>query len=96
MASGNPDNENELDDPEVDVSGMIAEVGGESGATVQALTLRTRGQLLPDLHDRMNPANSRKVRYCNNCLVHQMVRLIMCPRLTLIVPLLVRRHAPTV
>ena len=44
MASGNPDNETELDDPKVDVSGMIAEVGGESGATVQAPTLRTHGQ----------------------------------------------------
>ena len=44
MASGNPDNENELGDLEVDVSGMVAEVGAESVATVQAPTLRTRGQ----------------------------------------------------
>ena len=44
MASGNPDNENELDDPEVDVSGMVAEVSAESVATVQEPTRRTRGQ----------------------------------------------------
>ena len=40
----NPDNENELDDPEVDVSGMVAEVGAKSVATMQAPTLRARGQ----------------------------------------------------
>ena len=45
MASGNPDNETEVDDPQVDVSGMIAQVGAESVATVQAPTLRTRGHL---------------------------------------------------
>ena len=45
MASLNPENENEIDDAEVDVSGMIAEVGAESVATMQAPTLRTRGQL---------------------------------------------------
>ena len=44
MASGNPDTENELDNPEVGVSGMVAEVGVESVATVQAPTLRTHSQ----------------------------------------------------
>ena len=43
MASVGPANENE--DPEVDVSAMVAEVGAESVARVQAPTLRTRGQL---------------------------------------------------
>ena len=45
MASGNPDNETELDDSDVDVSGMMAEIGAESVATLQAPTLRTCGQL---------------------------------------------------
>ena len=45
MASVNPDNQTELEDPEVDVSTMIAEVGAESVATLQAPTLRTRGQI---------------------------------------------------
>lgn len=31
-------------DPEVDVNAMVAEVGAESVATVQAPTLRTRAQ----------------------------------------------------
>ena len=43
MASVGPENENE--NPEVDVNAMVAEVGAESVATVQAPTLRTRGQL---------------------------------------------------
>ena len=43
MASVGPENENE--DPEVDVSVVVAEVGAESVATVQAPHLRTRGQL---------------------------------------------------
>ena len=43
IASVGPENEKE--DPEVDVSAMVAEVGAESLATVQAPTLRTRGQL---------------------------------------------------
>ena len=43
MASVDPENENE--DPKVDVSALVAEVGAESVATVQAPTLRTRGQL---------------------------------------------------
>ena len=43
MASVGPANEHE--DPEVDVSAMIAEVYAESVATVKARTLRTRGQL---------------------------------------------------
>ena len=41
----NPDDVTDLDDPEVDVSGMIAVVGAESVATEQAPTLRTRGEL---------------------------------------------------
>ena len=45
MASVNPDNENEIDDPEADVNGMISKVGAESVVKVQAPTLRTRGQL---------------------------------------------------
>ena len=45
MTPANPDNDAELGDPEVDVSAMVAEVGDESVATVQAPTLRTRGQL---------------------------------------------------
>ena len=36
--------ENDHDDPNVDVNAMIAEVGAESVATVQALNLRTRAQ----------------------------------------------------
>ena len=43
MASAGPINEN--DDPEINVSAMVAEVGAESVATVQAPTLRTRAQL---------------------------------------------------
>ena len=42
MVSVGPENDN--DDPEVDVNAMIAEVGAESVATVQAPTLRTRAQ----------------------------------------------------
>ena len=37
--------ENEYDDPEVDVNAMVAEVGAESVATVQAPNLRTRAQM---------------------------------------------------
>ena len=37
--------ENYHEEPEVDVSAMVAEVGATSVATVQAPTLRTRGQL---------------------------------------------------
>ena len=37
--SGNPDDVTDLDHPEVDVSGMIAKVGAESDAIVQAPTL---------------------------------------------------------
>ena len=54
MASLNPENENEIGDPEVDVSGMIAKVGAESDATVQAPTLRTRGQLRAGRLERRN------------------------------------------
>ena len=36
--------ENDHDDPEVDVNAIIAEVGAESVATVQAPNLRTRAQ----------------------------------------------------
>ena len=42
MVSVGPENEN--DDPEVNVNAMVAEVGAESVATVQAPTLRTRAQ----------------------------------------------------
>ena len=52
--SGNPDEMTDLDDPEVDVSGMIAEVGAESVATVQAPTLRTCGQLRAARLERRN------------------------------------------
>ena len=41
MVSVEPENDH---DPEVDVNAMIAEVGAESVATVQAPTLRTRAQ----------------------------------------------------
>ena len=41
----NPVNDADLGDPEVDVSVMVAQVGAKSVATVQAPTLRTRGQL---------------------------------------------------
>ena len=37
--------ENDHDDPEVDVNAMVAEVGAESVATVQAPNLRTRAQM---------------------------------------------------
>ena len=43
--SRNPYDVTDVDDPEVDNSGMIAEVGAESVATEQTPTLRTRGQL---------------------------------------------------
>ena len=43
MASVGPANDNE--DPAVNVSAMVAEVGDESVATAQAPTLRTRAQL---------------------------------------------------
>ena len=43
MLSVGPENEN--DDPEVDVNAMVAQVGAESVATVQALNLRTRAQM---------------------------------------------------
>ena len=42
MVSVGPEHDN--DDPEVDVNAMVAEVGAESVATVQAPTLRTRSQ----------------------------------------------------
>ena len=43
MVSVGPENEN--DDPEVDVNAMVAEVGADSVATVQAPNLRTRAQM---------------------------------------------------
>ena len=42
---GNTDDVTDLDDREVDVSGMIAKVGAGSVAIVQAPTLRTRAQI---------------------------------------------------
>ena len=42
MVAVGPENDN--DDPEVDVNAMVAEVGAESVAIVQAPTLRTRAQ----------------------------------------------------
>ena len=41
----NPGDVTDLDDPTVDVSGMVADVGAESVATMQAPTLRTIAQL---------------------------------------------------
>ena len=52
--SGNPEDVTDLDDPEVDVSGMIAEVGAELVATVQAPILRTRGQVRAARLERRN------------------------------------------
>ena len=52
MASVSPANDNE--DPEVTVSAMVAEVGAESVATVQAPTLRTRAQLRAARNARQN------------------------------------------
>ena len=43
--SRHPDDVTDLNDPTVDVSAMIAEVGVESVATVQAPTPRTRVQM---------------------------------------------------
>ena len=42
MVSVGPENDN--DDPEVEVNAMVAEVGAESVAIVQAPNLRTRAQ----------------------------------------------------
>jgi len=54
----------------------------------------------PDLHDRIEVQleNSQIARYGKSCLVYQMAVLIICLRLTLMVPLLVRpsQHVPAV
>ena len=52
--SGNPEDVTDLDDPTVDVSGRIAEVGAELFATVQAPTLRTRAQMRAARLERRN------------------------------------------
>ena len=95
MTSVGPENENE--DPEVDVNAMVAEVGAESVATVQAPTRRTRGQLRAAIIARQNASGEQP----NSPVLQQLsgvsdMGMIVCLRLTLTVPLLVRRHAPTV
>ena len=57
MASVSPTNDNE--DPEVNVSAMVAEVGAESVATVQAPTLRTRAQLRAAGNARQNASGEQ-------------------------------------
>ena len=52
--SGNPNDVTNLEDPQVDASGMTAEVGAASVATVQAPTLGTRGQLHAARFERCN------------------------------------------
>ena len=52
-----PENENE--DPEVDVSAMVAELGAESVATVQAPSLRTCGQLRAARNARQNASGEQ-------------------------------------
>ena len=103
MASVNPNNDDELGDPEIDVSAMVAEVGAESVATVQAPTLRTHGQLRAARIARQNATGEQpdspllqQLSGVSDGLVHLMEGLIMCLRLTLMAPLLVRRHAPAV
>ena len=59
MSSVGPVNEN--DDPEVNGSAMVAEVGAESVATVQAPTLRTRAQLRAARNARQNPSGDQPV-----------------------------------
>ena len=66
MASVGPENENE--DPEIDVSAMVAEVGAESVAKVQAPTLRTRGQLRAARIARQSAAGEQP----NNPLLQQL------------------------
>ena len=93
MVSVGPENDN--DNPEVDVYAMIVEVGAESVATVQAPNLGHVLKGMPlDLRDRMHPANNLLAHCINRCLVCLTMGLIMCMRQILIVPLLVRRHAP--
>ena len=53
--------ENEDDDPEVNVSAMVAEVGAESVATVQAPTLRIRAQLRAARNARQNASGEQPV-----------------------------------
>ena len=52
--------ENDNEDPEVHVSAMVAEVGAESVATVQAPTLRTRGQLRAARNARWNASGKQR------------------------------------
>ena len=61
-----PENENE--DPEVDVSAMVADVGAKSVATVQTPTLRTRGQLRAARNARQNASGEQP----NSPLLHQL------------------------
>ena len=57
MASIGPENEN--NDPEVNVSAMVTEVGAESVATVQAPTRRTRAQLRAARNARQNASGEQ-------------------------------------
>ena len=50
---------NDNEDPEVNVSAMVAEVGAESVATVQAPTLRTRAQLRAARNSRQNASGEQ-------------------------------------
>ena len=52
IASVGPANDNE--DPEVNVSAMVAELGAKLVATMQAPTLRTRAQLRAARNARQN------------------------------------------
>ena len=51
--------ESDHEDPEVDVCAMVAEVGAESVATVQAPTLGTRGQLRAAKNARQNASGEQ-------------------------------------
>ena len=93
MVSVGPENEN--DDPEVDVNAMVAEVGANQLRQCKRQILgHVLKCVLPELLDRMHPANNQQARCFNNCLVCLTMGLIMCLRQIPMVPLLVRRHAP--
>ena len=77
------------------MNALIAEVGAESVATVQAPNLRTRAQRqAARIAQQMHPMHNLLAHCINNCLVCLTMGLIMCLRQILMVPLLVRRHAP--
>ena len=70
---------NDNDDPNVDVNAMIAEVGAESVATVQALGHVLKDMPL-DLRETMHPASNLLAHCMNSCLVCPTKGLITCLR----------------